>query len=116
MAGERAGQLVATERLEEARRGEVLGLAVGLGERAVRDLADERLDERVLAALRAARVRRGWDEQLAPDERPQARLELGLGDARDRGEGGRREALAEDGRIVDEGPVGRRRGRRGGRR
>ena len=72
--GQRAGQLVVAERLEVARRGEVAGPPLALGQRAVGDLADERLDEAVLAALGAARV--GLDvEQLAPDEAAEARLE-----------------------------------------
>ena len=52
VAGQRAGELVAAEGLEVARRGEVQLLAIVLGQRVVGDLADERLDERVLAALR----------------------------------------------------------------
>ena len=51
VAGEGAGELVRAERLEEAGRGEVAGLAVALGEHPVGDLADQRLDEGVLAAL-----------------------------------------------------------------
>ena len=74
MPGQGARQLVGAERLEVAGRRQVPGLAVALGERVVGDLADERLDERVLAALRRARV--GLQgQQLAPDERPEARLE-----------------------------------------
>ena len=53
VAGEGTGELVDAEGLEAARRGEVAQLAIGVGERVVGDLADERLDERVLAALRA---------------------------------------------------------------
>ena len=75
VAGEGAGGLVGPEALEETGRGEVTGLAVTLGEGVVGDLADERLDEPVLAALGRARV--GLEgQELAPDERAQARLEL----------------------------------------
>ena len=81
-------------------------LAVALGQRVVGDLADERLDERVLAALGAAGV--GLvREQLAPHERPQPRLEVGLLDPGHDREPGQREALAEDGGVHDEAPVGR---------
>ena len=51
VAGQGAGQLVGLERLEEPCRGQVADLAVALGQRVVGDLADERLDERVLATL-----------------------------------------------------------------
>ena len=72
---EGAGQLVVAEPLEVARRGEVPRAAVAAGQRAVGHLADERLDEGVLAAFRRARV--GFEvEQLAPDQRAKARLEL----------------------------------------
>ena len=67
--GERAGQLVLAERLEEAGRGEVAAASVAPRQRPVRDLADERLDERVLAAFGRPRVD-VVDEQLATDERP----------------------------------------------
>ena len=68
VSGERAGQLVLASAFEEAGRGEVPGPAVAPGQRAVRDLADERLDEAVLAALGRSRV--GLErEDLAPDER-----------------------------------------------
>ncbi len=71
MRGERAGQLVLAETLEEARRGEVAAPRSRLRQRPVGDLADERLDERVLAALGRPRVD-VVDEQLAPDERAEA--------------------------------------------
>ena len=80
VAGERAGELIGPERLEEAGGGEVAGLAVAPGERVVGDLPDERLDEGVLAALGRAGV--GLEgEELAPDEGAQAGLQLGLRDA-----------------------------------
>ena len=60
--------------------------AVARGERAVGDLADERLDERVLAALGRARVA-DPEQDVAPDERAQARLRgLGSGSPADRGQ------------------------------
>ena len=52
---EGARQLVLAERLEVARRRQVARPSVAPGERLVGDLADERLDERVLAALGRAR-------------------------------------------------------------
>ena len=67
VAGKGAGSLIGPEALEEAGRGEVAGLAVAPGERVVGDLADERLDERVLARARGARV--GLEgQELASDE------------------------------------------------
>ena len=54
------------------RRG--VALAIAPCERAVRDLPDERLDERVLAALGGARVRLE-EEKLAPDQAAQPRLQ-----------------------------------------
>ena len=69
-----AGQLVVAERLEVARGGQVAGPPLALGQRAVGDLADERLDEAVQAALRAPRIDLDV-EQLAPDERLEPRLE-----------------------------------------
>ncbi len=74
VAGQGAGQLVGAEGLEVACGGEVAHLAVALRQRVVGDLADERLDERVLAALGRARIDL-LDQQLTPDEGPQARFE-----------------------------------------
>ncbi len=54
---EHAGQLVLAEALEVARGGQVSDTAVAARERVVGDLADDRLDEAVLAALRAKRDR-----------------------------------------------------------
>ena len=56
VAGQAAGDLIGLEALEEAGRREVAGLAVLPGEGVVGDLADERLDEGVLAALGRARI------------------------------------------------------------
>ena len=44
-------------------------------------------------------------QQLASDERTKRRLEVGLRPARDRGQAGEREALAEDGRVGDQGAI-----------
>ena len=49
---ERPGELLVAERLEVAGRGQVPRPAIASSERPVRDLADERLDELVLASLR----------------------------------------------------------------
>jgi hypothetical protein len=52
----------------------VTNLAIALGQRVVGDLSDECLDEGILPALGRAGVDLLY-EQLAADERPQARLE-----------------------------------------
>ena len=106
VAGQRAGELVGAERLEEARRGEVPGLPVRAGQRVVGHLADEGLDEGVLAAFRRSGIAL-LGEQLASDQRAQALLQLGGIDARHRGEAGQGERLAEGSGIGDEQPVGR---------
>ena len=74
VAGQSAGQLVIAEGFVVARRGEVPRPAVAARQDAVRDLADERLDEVVLAALRRPRVDLEM-EQLTPDQDAQARLQ-----------------------------------------
>ena len=51
MGGDEPDQLVVVERLEVSRNGGVLAAAVGLRQRAVGDLADEPLQERILPAL-----------------------------------------------------------------
>ena len=87
VGGQRADQLVLAERLEMACRGEMPVAAVALGQGRIRDLADERLDEAVLAALGRPLVDL-LDEDLAPDETAQARLEIGRvgrGDGRQAG-------------------------------
>ncbi len=72
VTGEGAGQLVRAQPLEVARGREVAGLPLAPGKRAVGDLADQRLDERVLAALGAPWI--GVHHQhLAADEGPQVR-------------------------------------------
>ena len=111
VAGERARELVGPERLEEPGGGEVAGLAVAPGERVVGDLADERLDERVLAALRAARV----GARVSSSRRTSARSRGSSSASCEPGHGGQPgegEALAEDRGVGDERAVGRRRASR----
>ena len=79
MAGEGADELVGAESLEVATGREVADLPVALRKGVVGDLADEQLDEGVLAPLGAARVALDGQE-LARDEAPQARLEIRLVD------------------------------------
>src|SRR5450759_590257 len=99
-------QLVGPEALEEAGGSEMAGLSVAPCERVVGDLADERLDESVLAALGRAGV--GLErEELAADEGAEARVELDPVDSRYRCEAGEGEGLAEDGGIAEEAPIGR---------
>ena len=93
VACERSGELVAPQHLEEPGGSEVADLAVRMGQRVVGDLADERLNEAVLAALGGARV--GLErEELALDQGAQSWLELLVGNPRNRREPGKREALA----------------------
>ena len=70
LAGEGTGELVGTQRLEVTRGREVARLAIGAGHHVVGDLADQRLHEPVLAALRRARVDVRAQE-LPLGERPQ---------------------------------------------
>ena len=71
MAGQHTGQLVVAERLEVRAAARWRARPLAASERPVGDLADERLDEAVLAALGRARV--GLDlEQLAPHQVAQA--------------------------------------------
>ena len=104
MERERAGQLVGRHSFEIASRGEVVRLPIALGQHAVRDLADQGLDECVLAPLGRARIG-DVDEELAPDEVSQVRLELLFRIAGHGGKAREREALAEYGRDADEGPL-----------
>ena len=90
--------------LEVRGGGEVAALAVAAGERLVGDAADEVLEEAVLAALGRARV--GLDaEDLLPYEASQERVELGLGEAGERGERLLGEGLAEHGGVLQEAPL-----------
>ena len=75
VAGERAGQLIVTERLVVSRHSQVARAAIAARERAVRDLADERLHEFVLAPLRRLRIALEI-EQLASGEVAEPGLEL----------------------------------------
>ena len=94
VTGESTSEFLRTKRLEEPSSGKVADLAVPLGEGVVGDLADERLDEGVLAQLRRAGV--GFQrQQLAAHEFPETRLQRRRFDARDRGETSDGEALAE---------------------
>ena len=102
---ERAGQLVLAEALEVTRGGQVTRASVAARQRAVRDLADERLDELVLPALGRARI--GLEvEQLAPHEPAQPRLQLVDGHAAHRCQRIGREDLAEHGGVLEQGPIG----------
>lgn len=98
-------QLLVDQGLEVARRREVPGLAVAPGERRVRHLADERLDEGELAALDRSRVRVAH-EQLPPDEPGQPALHLGGIERRDRGKAVDGEGVPEDGGGLEQGAVG----------
>ena len=104
VARERTRELIGPEALEVASGGEVTALAVALGERVVRDLAHEGLDEGELAALGRAGVGLE-DQELAPDEGAKARREFWLRDARYGRDGVEREALAENSGIAEEGSV-----------
>ena len=74
-------------------------LAIAARERAVRDAAQQRLKERVLAALG-----RSWvvlvSEDLLGDESAEELLGLGHRSAPDRGDGRWGEALTQDGRVL----------------
>ena len=105
MARECPCELVGTEGLKVACGREVAGLAIRLRERVVGDLADQRLDEAVLAPFGRPGVGL-LGEDLPPDQAAQMRLQLRLAHAGHCGEGRWREALAEDRRVVDEAPVG----------
>ena len=115
MAGEGSRDLVGLQALEEARRGEMAALAVGLGERVVGDLTDQCLDEGVLAALRTSWV--GLEcQQLAADEPTQSRLQLGRIHPGHGRESRRRETLAKDRSVRTRGSGHPGRGCQGGSR
>ena len=93
--GEGPGDALVLERLEVARRRDMHPPAVAPGERAVCDLADESLDEPVLAALGRPRI--GLEGQhLAADEVAQPSDELVCRQAAHGGEGVDGECLADD--------------------
>ncbi len=99
-----ARQLVLADRLDETCRGDVACAAVAATERAVGDLADERLDEPVLATLRRSGV--GFDlEQLPTDKGAQSRLELLRAGAVDGCQTGQREDLPEHRRVLQDGAI-----------
>src|SRR5262249_11840038 len=75
--------------------------------RLVGDMTDEVLQERVLAVLRRARVRLERDD-LLPHEREQQRVELRLGEARERGKRAASERLSEHGPVLQQAALVRR--------
>ena len=93
--------------LEEGGGSEVSRLPVGLGEGVVGDLAQQVLEEPVLPMLGRARIRLDAEDLLA-GERREDRLELGRGQLGQRGERLLRERLAEDGSVLDDATLGRR--------
>src|SRR3954447_2955441 len=102
--GQRTCQLVIAERLEVACRRKVALSPITLGERAIGDLADERLHEAVLTTFRRARIELNIDE-LAPAEVAQSRLEAARVLSGNGGKCGQREALSQNGGILQECPV-----------
>src|SRR5262245_6279643 len=74
------------------------------GERLVGDLAQQILKEGVLAPFGRAWIRLARQHLLA-DERVQQRLHLLLGQTVERGERLLREALAEHGGVLEQGPL-----------
>ena len=104
MGRQRAGKLVVAERLEVARRREVSAAPVAQREGRVGDLADDGLDERVLASLRRSRIDLTVEE-VGSDQGAQPLLEdIGF-EAAHRGQRRGRERLSEHGRVLDEHPV-----------
>jgi hypothetical protein len=84
MTRKATGDLVRVEALKEPSGREMSALPIALGERVVRHLADERLDEGILATLWAARI--GLDgENLATDERAEPGRQVVLIDPADGG-------------------------------
>src|SRR5579862_9958784 len=83
---------------------EVLRLPAGFRERLVRDLLEQILEERVMAALGRARVRLDGQDLLA-HERGEERLELRLAQVRQCRQSRLREALAEHGRVLKDAPL-----------
>ncbi len=87
--------------LEMARGGDVVGLARAARQHPVRDRAQQRLEEVVLASLGRARIIIAG-EHLLGHEPIEDRLDLGLGPAAHRRCGGRGERLAEHGGILEQ--------------
>ena len=80
--------------------------AIALRQRSVRDLPDERLNELVLTPLRRPRINL-LPQELQVDQRSQPGLQRGGRLACELGQGSRREALAQNGGVLEEGAVGR---------
>ncbi len=83
VAGQGAREFVGPEGLEESGRGEVADLSLGTSQRGIGDLADQGLDEGILAALGRPRVRLEF-EDLASDEILESRSRARLGHDRRR--------------------------------
>src|SRR4051794_14893217 len=77
---------------------------LALRERLVRDVANEVLEKAVLAVLGRPRIRLDRDHLLAR-ERREERLELALGEARDRDERTRHERLPYDRGVLQQAPL-----------
>ena len=103
---DRAGGVGVVERREVAGRTQVAGAAGGAREGRVGDLADERMHEAVGQDGRGARTADA-DEELPRDEVGEAFLDDRRLQAAHRGEGGRVEADAEDGGILEKRAVRR---------
>ena len=103
--GDHLGYLLLGERSREVLGGgQVLGAALLLRQRLVRDLAEQVLEEAVLAVLGRARV--GLEaEHLLADQAGEQRLELRLGRSGQRGQRSARERLPEHGRIAEQPPL-----------
>ena len=102
---ERAGQLVIAEPLEVAGGGQVTRAAVPARQRPVGDLADERLDELVLAPFGRPRIRLDV-EQLATHEVPQLGFEVARRNPAHASQRIGGEDLAEHRGVLEERPIG----------
>ena len=103
---EGARQLLVHERLEVAGGSQVARLAIAPSKGRVRDLADQRLDERELAALGGPRIQVA-DDQLATGQPNQSTLRITGIDGGDGREPVDRERMAQHRRRLEHGPVGR---------
>ncbi len=101
-----ARELLVADGLKEAGRREVARPALLHRERRVGDLADQGLDEPVLATFRRARIE-VLMEQVRPHEHAQPGVELSGREARYGGKTGPCEGLAENRGVLDEGSLGR---------